>query len=131
LVIGAQACQRIYRRLVIVDHPHLPAPGSIYFLAKRGREIVTEHLGDLVALVPLRDYLCADFTSGFDEGFPAAKIAHWQFCKLSLPYRRSDPAVQRGFESVLRHQPRGVYSKRAEESSRRNLDALEVTKVNR
>ena len=44
------AARFVIRQRVIVDHPHLPAPGSIYFLAKRGREIVAEHLGDPAAL---------------------------------------------------------------------------------
>ena len=36
----------VNRQRVIVDYPHLPPPGSIYYPAKRGRELIAEYLDD-------------------------------------------------------------------------------------
>lgn len=45
----------INRQRVTVDHPFRPPPGSIYFLATRGREFLAEHFGEeRYRLVPVQ-----------------------------------------------------------------------------
>lgn len=43
-----ELCRRslVNRQRVIVDHPHIQPPGSVYYPAQRGRELLSEYLDD-------------------------------------------------------------------------------------
>ena len=111
----------VNRQRVVVDYPHLPPPGSIYYPAKRGRELIAEYLDDerqlLTPVQPpqpqhvLHWLAVSDTHIAFDTAISrqnAVKIEGWINEWDIVNKDESDPEKRFQLYTLLRQSPRLV-----------------------